>query len=130
MKNKKLVIAVVALVVVIAAMAWLWMGSQEKTIEGAKSITVTVVHSDGSGKDFAYNTNAEYLGEVLLAEGLVEGEESTYGLVINAVDGETASWEENQSYWALFIGEEYATTGADGIVLEDGGLYKLVYTIG
>jgi len=130
MKNKKVVIAVVVLAVVIAAMAWLWMGSQETAIEGAKSITVTVVHADGSGKDFTYNTNAEYLGQVILDEGLVEGENGPYGLEIHAVDGETASWEENQSYWALFIGEDYATTGADGIVLEDGGVYKLVYTIG
>ena len=65
-----------------------------------------------------------------MAEGLVEGVEGPYGLEIQSVDGEKASWEENQSYWALFIGEEYATTGADGVVLTDGGVYKLVYTIG
>lgn len=130
MKSKKIVIAVIALVAVVAIMAGLWLGSQEKTIEGGKSITVTVVHADGSGKDFSYNTNAEYLGEVLAAEGLAQGEEGPYGLTIHTVDGETASWEANQSYWALFIGEEYATTGADAIVLTDGGVYKLVYTIG
>ena len=130
MKNKKLLIAVVALVLVVVAMVGLWMGSREETVQGGKTITVTVVHGDGSSKDFTYNTAAEYLGEVILAEGLVVGEEGPYGLMINTVDGETASWEENQSYWALFIGEEYATTGADGIVLTDGGEYSLVYTIG
>ena len=130
MKNKKLLIAVIALVLVVAAMVGLWMGSREETVQGGKSITVTVVHGDGSSKVFSYNTDAEYLGEVILAEGLVVGEEGPYGLMISAVDGETASWEENQSYWGLFIGEEYATTGADGIVLTDGGEYSLVYTIG
>ncbi len=130
MKNKKTLIVVVVLALVIGAMVWLWLGSREKTIEGGKAITVTVVHSDGSGKDFSYNTNAEYLGEVILGEGLVEGVEGPYGLEIHAVDGETASWEENQSYWALYEGEEYAMTGADGVVLTDGGVYKLVYTIG
>ena len=130
MKNKKMLLAVVALALVIAALGWLWLGSQEKTIEGGKNITVIVVHGDGSQKEFAYGTNAEYLGEVILSEGLVEGEEGPYGLVVSAVDGETASWEENQSYWALYVGEEYATTGADGVVLTDGGVYKLVYTIG
>jgi len=130
MKNKKIVIAVVVLVVVIAAMLGLWMGTRQEAVAGGKAITVTVVHGDGSSKDFSYNTDAEYLGEVILAEGLVEGVEGPYGLEIHAVDGEGASWEENQSYWALFIGEDYATTGADGIVLEDGGVYKLVYTIG
>ncbi|MBQ8918076.1 MAG: hypothetical protein IJ044_05090 [Oscillospiraceae bacterium] len=130
MKNKKMLFAVVALVLVIASMAWVWLGSQEKTIEGGKTITVTVVHADGTQKEFTYGTNAEYLGEVILSEGLVEGAEGPYGLEISTVDGEAASWEENQSYWALYVGEEYATTGADGVVLTDGGSYKLVYTIG
>ena len=130
MKNKKIVVAIVVLALVIGAMAWLWLGSQQETVVGGKEITVTVVHGDGSEKKFSYSTDAEYLGEVILAESLVEGEEGPYGLEIHAVDGEAASWEENQSYWALFIGEEYATTGADGVVLTDGGEYKLVYTIG
>lgn len=47
-----------------------------------------VVHKDESTKTFTYHTDAEYLGEVLLAEGLVEGDESEYGLMITTVDGE------------------------------------------
>ena len=130
MKNKKIVIAVVALVVVVGLLLGLYLSTRPETNAGGKSITVTVVHKDGSEKLFSYDTDEEYLGPVLLDQGLVVGEEGPYGLVISAVDGETASWEENQSYWALFIGDEYATTGADGVVVTDGGAYKLVYTIG
>ena len=129
MKNKKL-IAVLVLVVVVALMAAVYVMTRPETTAGGKAITVTVVHGDGTSKDFSYNTDAEYLGQVILEEKLVEGVEGPYGLEIHAVDGEKASWEENQSYWALFIGEEYATTGADGVVVTDGGVYKLVYTIG
>ena len=130
MKNKKIIIAVLALVVVIGAMTALWLGSREEAVAGGKAITVMVVHSDGTEKTLSYSTDAEYLGEVILSQGLVEGEEGPYGLEIHSVDGEKASWEENQSYWALFVGEDYATTGADGVVLTDGGVYKLVYTLG
>lgn len=130
MKNKKILIAVLALVVVIGAMTALWLGSREEAVAGGKAITVMVVHSDGTEKTLSYSTDAEYLGEVILSQGLVEGEEGPYGLEIHSVDGEKASWEENQSYWALFVGEDYATTGADGVVLTDGGVYKLVYTLG
>lgn len=130
MKNKKVWAGLLALVLVIAAMGWLWLGSQERAIEGGKNITVTVVHGDGSEKVFTYGTNDEYLAKIILSEGLAAGVEGPYGLEIQTVDGETASWEENQSYWAIFIGEEYATTGADGIALTDGGEYSLVYTIG
>lgn len=130
MKNKKLIIAVVALVAVVAVMAGIAMMSQPVTMEGGKKITVIVVHSDGSEKEFSYTTDAEYLGDVLLADGIVEGENGPYGLMINAVDGEVADWNVDQSYWALYIGEEYATTGADTTPISDGDVFKLVYTIG
>ena len=130
MKNRKMWAGLLALVIVLGAMLGLWLGTRPETVEGSKAITVTVVHGDGSEKEFDYRTDEEYLGPVLLAEGLVQGESGEYGLMISAVDGETASWEENRSYWALYIGEDYATTGADGIVVTDGGQYGLVYTIG
>lgn len=130
MKNKKMLIAVGALVLVIAILGGVFFATRPETQVGGKEIAVTVVHGDGTSKDFTYKTDAEYLGEVILSEGLVEGEEGPYGLMIHAVDGEKASWEENQSYWSILIGEEYATLGADGIPVEDGGSYSLVYTIG
>ena len=130
MKNKKIIIAVVALLVVVAAMIGISMANKPETTQGAKTITVTVVHADETSKEFSYHTDEEFLGPVLIAEELVEGEEGPYGLTINTVDGETASWEENQSYWALFIGEEYATTGADSTPVNDGDSFKLVYTLG
>ena len=94
------------------------------------AVTVIVVHKDGSEKVFEVETDALYLGEVLLEEQIVEGEMGPYGLMISAADGEVADWNVDQSYWAIFIGEEYATTGADGIPVFEGDVYKLVYTIG
>ena len=128
MKNKKLLALI--LVVVIAAMAALYMVTRPDPVAGGKNITVTVVHGDGSQKVFAYATEAEYLGEVLVSENLVNGEVGEYGLYFDTVDGEQAVWETDQAYWSILIGEEYATVGADGIVLTDGGEYALVYTIG
>ena len=129
MKNKKL-IAVLALVLVVALMVGVYVATRPETTAGGKAIEVIVIHADGNAKTFGYNTDAEYLGQVILAEGLVEGNDGPYGLEIHTVDGEKASWAENQSYWALYIGEEYATSGADSTPVTDGGVYKLVYTIG
>ena len=130
MKNKKLVVSVLALVLAVAVFAGIWLLTRPETNAGSKTITVEVVHKDGSAKTFTYTSEEEYLGPVLLAEKLVVGEMGPYGLVISAVDGETADWNVDNSYWALYIGQEYATTGADGVVLTDGALYRLVYTIG
>ena len=128
MRNKKLAIAAIALVVVIGLMLGVWMTTRPETEAGSKAYTVTVVHKDGTVKDFAYRTDAEYLAEALLEEGLVSGEESQYGLTIITVDGEDAVWETDNAYWAIWIGEEMAMTGASEIPVYDGSTYKLEYT--
>ena len=130
MKNKKMLVIVLALVVVVGVMLGLYAATRPDTAAGAKTFVVTVVHGDGSSTEFTYNTDEEYLGPVLLAEGLVEGEMGPYGLMISAVDGEEAVWEVNSAYWALFIGEEYATSGADTTPVYDGSVFRLEYTIG
>ena len=130
MKNKKLIVIALALVVVVGAMLGVYMATRPETAAGAKAITVTVVHADGSSKDFTYNTDEEYLGPVLTAEGLVVGEMGPYGRMISAVDGEEAVWEVNSAYWALFVGDEYATSGADTTPVYDGSAFKLEYTLG
>ena len=130
MKNKKLIVIALALVVVVGAMLGVYMATRPETAAGAKTITVTVVHGDGTAKVFTYNTDEEYLGPVLMAEGLVVGEMGPYGLMISAVDGEEAAWEVNSAYWALFVGDEYATSGADTTPVYDGSAFKLEYTIG
>lgn len=128
MKDKKLVIAAVALVLVIALMVGVWMTTRPETQTGSKGYTVTVVHKDGSEKVFEYRTDEEYLAGALMEEGLVSGEESQYGLTIIAVDGETAVWETDSAYWAIWVGEEMAITGASEIPVYDGGTYRLEYT--
>ena len=128
MKNKKLVVVAVALVLVIALMAGIWMSTRPETEAGSKGYTVTVIHKDGTAKDFTYRTDAEYLAEALLEEQLVEGENSQYGLTIITVDGEAAVWETDNAYWAIWVGEEMAMTGASEIPVYDGSTYKLEYT--
>lgn len=130
MKNKKLLIALIALVAVAAILLGAWFFTRPDAEEGMKSFTVTVVHADGTSKEFSYKSDAEYLGPVLLEEGLVEGEMGQYGLYIQSVDGEEAVWEAGAAtgaFWSVYVGEEQAVTGADQVVLTDGGVYKLVY---
>ena len=111
-------------------MGGLWLVSREQASEGVKQITVTVVHSDNTQREMAYSTTAEYLGEILLEEGLVVGDQGPYGLMITTVDGETADWDRDHSYWAFYIDGAYASTGVDTTPVQDGAAYQLVYTIG
>lgn len=129
MKNKKLMIAVIALVLVVAALAAVYFTSRPAAQEGSKAFTVTVIHADGSEKKFDYRTDAEMLGAFLEEKGLIDSEGADQGM-FHSVDGEKADWNVNQSYWAFYIGEDYAMTGIFDTNIEDGAAYKLVYTIG
>ena len=130
MKNKKTILGVVALVLIVALMAGIYLAARPETVAGGKAITVTVVHKDGTEKVFTYQTDEEFLGPVLEAEGLITGTMGQYGMMIDSVDGETADWNVDQSYWALYVGEEYGTNGVDTTPIYDGDSFKLVYTIG
>ena len=89
---------------------------------------MVVVHKDGSEKTFHYESGEAYVGPVLEAEGLIEGNEGPYGMEITTVDGEKAVYSEDGAYWALYEGEEYALQGIDTTPVVDGRTYKLVYT--
>lgn len=129
-KYTKLAAAVLALLAVAALFWGLHLSSRPEAIAGLKSVAVEVVHQDQSEQTFRFQTDKEYLGELLLAEGLVKGEQGPYGLYITEVDGEVADYAENKAFWALFIGEEYATQGADTTPISDGDTFALVYTVG
>ena len=127
MNKKKIILALVALIVVGGVFVGVWFATRPESAEGAKSITVQVVHADKTEKSFTYNTDAEKLGAFLEAENLIVG--SGDGM-FHTVDGEKADWSVNQSYWALYIGEEYAMEGIYDTTITDGAVYKLEYTLG
>ena len=128
MKNKKIIFAVVALVLVVAAMAGIYLSTRPEAEAGTKNVTVVIVHKDGTQKELNFTTDHENLAALLLEKELVTGYESEeYGFTIESVDGVTADWAVDGAYWALYEGEEYATTSAAGILLTDGGVYKLIY---
>lgn len=130
MKNKKIILSILALVAVIAVFAGVYLATRPETVDGEKAITVTVVHKDGSEKNFTYHTDEEYLGAVLTGEKLVAGDTSEFGLYIHTVDGEKADYNADQGWWAVYVGSEMATTGIDAIPVHDGDAFKLVYTVG
>ena len=122
--NKKTIFAVAVLAIVAALMLGLWYFSRPRTQDGAKTIVVEVVHADGSGKEFTYHTDEEYLGTVLVEEKLVEGEQGTFGLFITRVDGETAQ-DSLRQFWCVTKDGEQTDTGVDEVPIADGDHFEL-----
>lgn len=136
--NKKTIIALIALVVVLALVVGIYFATRPKTependtTEGTAAgdtFTLKVVHADGTEKEFTITTEEEFLAPALINEGIITEEGLETGMY-NTVDGETADWNANQSYWAFYLGEEYASVGMNDAPIEEGAVYKLVYTIG
>ena len=144
MKNKAKILIVIAFVVLVALVAGLWFGLKKapgedtgattgtdaagNVVTGA-SFTVVVVHGDKSEKTFTYTTDETNLGTFLEGEGLIDSQGADPGM-FHTVDGEKADWGENQSYWAFYVGGEYAMTGIYDTAICDSTVYKLEYTIG
>lgn len=138
MKEKKLLIALIAFVAAVGMMAGIYFATRPQPQDSAgttttpsgyaKTITVTVVHKDGTAKEFTYQTNEDFLGAVLYAEGLIV--ESASSGMFDTADGEKADWNVDQGWWKLLVGEKESMTGVDTTPINDGDSFKLVYTCG
>lgn len=131
-KNKKTIIAVILLAVLVAALVLVWhfFGPNSEANSFDKTISVTVIHGDGSQKDFSIGTNEEFLRDALEQEKLVEGDESGYGLFITSVDGEAADSAAEQ-WWCICDGDgNMLMTGVDTTPINDGDVYQIILKTG
>ena len=94
---------------------------------GAKTVTVTVKVEEHT-VTFTINTDKSTLGDALLEHGLIAGEQGDYGLYVKTVNGITADYDTDQSYWGFYQNGEYMMTGVDGTKISGGESYELVYT--
>ena len=95
--------------------------------EGDVTVMVEVKAGDAS-VTFTINTDKTTLGDALIEHSLIDGEEGPYGLYIKKVNGITADYDVDQSYWAFYKDGEYMMTGVDATTIADGEHYELVYT--
>lgn len=119
----------VLLAVLLAVFAGVWYVTRPAVSQGGKTVTVEVVHKDGSARTFTCQTDEEYLAGALVSEGLVQGREDVYGLYIETVDGEKAVFEDDGGYWAVYQSGEYAQLGISELPIHDGDSFSLVYTV-
>lgn len=95
--------------------------------EGSKTVMVEVKAEDQS-VIFTIKTDENTVGAALLENELIAGEEGQYGLYVKVVNGITADYDIDQSYWAFYIDGEYAMSGVDTTEITEGAKYQLVYT--
>ena len=122
-------------IVLIAAMALL-AGCNDNTItsEGVssdvtespkaqKSFTFVVVDTEGKETSFEITTEKATVGEALLDEGLISGDNDQYGLYVKTVNGLTLDYDTDGMYWAFYVNGEYGMTGVDETEIRPGETY-------
>ena len=91
--------------------------------EGATVFYFNVVDGDGNETKFEIHTDKTMVGEALLELGLIEGEQGDYGLYVKKVNGITADYETDGTYWAFYEGNSYGITGVDLTEIKPGATY-------
>ncbi|MCQ2473358.1 MAG: DUF4430 domain-containing protein [Saccharofermentans sp.] len=130
MKNKKKLLLLLIPVVLIAALVAGYFLLKPKTAKGSKNIEIRVVDNAGETKVYDVNTDAEYLRQAMEeAKGLTfSGDESDYGLMVVEINGVTADYNVDQSYWAFYVNDEYCNYGVDSQPVADGDVFRIEYT--
>ena len=121
-KKTKIIAGIVLTLLVIAAVL-LYVFLSPAGTGGGKDIVFQVTHTDGSVKEFAISTDSENLRGALEQEGLISGEESSYGLYVTVIDGEAA--DDSLSQWWCFTQDGVMlNTGVDDTMISDGDHYE------
>ncbi len=92
--------------------------------EGAKTLTVQVKAEDHQ-VTFTIHTDQTTVGAAMMEHQLLEGEEQATGLYLKKVNGITADWDVDKTYWAFYIDDAYAMTGVEKTDIEEGVTYRL-----
>lgn len=143
MRNKKLVSWLLCMMLIVAmALTTVGCGTDEKnggqpategtsvadsnvTVlgEGKTEFGFTVVDKDGNATEFEIHTDKATVGEALIELNLIAGDEGEYGLYVKQVNGITADYDVDQTYWAFYVNDAYATAGVDATAVEAGAKY-------
>lgn len=99
--------------------------SDESTVlgEGSTIFTFSVTDKDGNETSFEIHTDKETVGDALLELGLIEGDMGDFGLYVKTVNGITADYDTDQTYWAFYVNDEYAMSGVDSTAVTAGDHY-------
>jgi hypothetical protein len=96
---------------------------------GAKTVVVEVKAVDQM-VTFTIKTDKTMVGEALMEHGLIAGEQGAYGLYVKQVNGMTADYDVDQTYWAFYVNGEYGGTGVDMTEINEADTYQLELTKG
>ena len=131
--KRKIIIGGIVLVVLMALFGIVYLMNRTVPQSGSKNIVVEVTGSNGATEEYKLSTDTEYLKgamDELAAKGSgfsYDGTDGEYGIMIEYINGERASYTEDNAYWALYVNGEYGQNGCDSQPVIDGDVYTWKY---
>lgn len=140
---KKTIKSVIAIILAITAILCVSSCGKEVDVEGLwQQATYKEDTEFGSGAktvnvefkleekiiNFTIHTDKATVGEALLEHKLISGDAGEFGMYIKLVNGITADYDIDKSYWAFYINGEYAMSGVDMTDIDETVKYQLAYT--
>lgn len=104
------------------------VGAPQDIGQGSTVFTFEVTDDKSEFTVYNVHTDETTVGAALLAVGLIDGDETDFGLMVKYVNGLRADYELDGAYWGFLIDGEFAMTGADATEIEQGKVYAFVYT--
>lgn len=92
--------------------------------EGETEFEFSVKYDDGKVDRCTVKTDKKTVGEALLENDIITGEDGAYGLYVKSVNGVVADFDKTGTYWAFYVNGEYATNGVDSTEIKDGEKYS------
>ena len=92
------------------------------------TITLEVIGPDGISKEHSVSTDSsKNLRQALEGAGLISGDEGAYGLYVKVVDGITADYDVDGSWWSL-TKDGVLCSGVDSTEIADGDHFEFTYS--
>lgn len=131
---KKLLGLLLALVMALSLAACASVGDEQKEPDGvvangatvgtgAKTFAVEVTDGEGKVTAFTVKSDEKTVGAALLALGVIAGDDSQYGLYVKTVNGITADYDKDQTWWGFYIDGVSASSGVDSTDITEGSTY-------
>ena len=102
--------------------------TEDKTFGNGAKIFELEVKAEEKSVTFTIKTDADNLEEALFEHKLIDGEKGPYGMYIKKVNGITADYDVDQSYWALSQDGTPSATGASGAEIKGGEHFEFTHT--
>ncbi|MBR6452127.1 MAG: DUF4430 domain-containing protein [Lachnospiraceae bacterium] len=131
--KRKIIVGGVILAALIAVFGIVYFTNRTIPQTGSKNIVVEAIGSNGATEEYKLSTDAAYLriamDELVASDSgfSYDGTDGEFGIMIEYINGERASYTEDGAYWALYVNGEYGQNGCDTQPVADGDVYTWKY---